>query len=218
MRRIEFAYLHGFASGPHTEKGRSLGAALTARGGRFEIPDLNRPSIDEITYTGMLEAFDDFVASRPPDVTWGLIGSSMGGLIASRWTELNPHRVERLVLLAPGFDLPRHWRHQLGPEGVRDWRESGFLEIPESEGPVRRVHWGLMEDAQSYDPFPSVGCPTLVFHGDRDDTVPIMSSRRYDEVNPNVRLIELDDDHRLVATLDAIEAQTLEFFAPLLDG
>ncbi|MBZ0089020.1 MAG: alpha/beta fold hydrolase [Thermoanaerobaculia bacterium] len=217
MRRVEFAYLHGFASGPRTEKGRSLGAALSARGGRFEIPDLNRPSVDEITYTGMLEAFDDFVATRPSDVTWGLIGSSMGGLIATRWTELNPDRVGRLALLAPGFDLPSHWQQQLGAEGVRDWREQGFLELPESEGPLRRVHWGLMEDASVYAPFPPVTCPTLILHGDRDDTVPIDSSRLYAASHSNVRLVELDDDHRLLATLEDIEARILEFFAPLLD-
>jgi hypothetical protein len=73
MPPVEFAYLHGFASGPHSEKGRSLGSALIARGGRFEIPNLNRPSLDAITYTGMLDAFDQFVANRPPEVSFGLI-------------------------------------------------------------------------------------------------------------------------------------------------
>lgn len=37
---------------------------------------------------------------------WTLVGSSFGGLMAALWTLHNPHRVERLILLAPALHHP----------------------------------------------------------------------------------------------------------------
>ncbi len=208
---IEYAYLHGYASGPTSFKGQQLASVWSARGATLHIPDLNRPSLERLTYTGMLEAFDDFVASRPPETRWRLIGSSMGGLIASRWAELNSERIDRLVLLAPGFDLPNHWRQQLGPDGVDEWQQRGYVENPDPNATPSQIHWGLMADALTFPPFPPVACPTLLLHGRHDETVPIAGSRRYADRHPKVELVELDDDHQLLATLDEVEAHTARF-------
>ena len=210
-RPIEYAYLHGFASGPKSTKGIHLRSELALSGRTLHIPDLNPPRVEEITYTGLLAAFDNFASTRDPSAAWGLVGSSMGGIIAARWAELNPDRVHRLVLLAPGFDLPRRWRAQLGVEGVRDWQDQGFVGYTDPDGTDRQVHWGLMEDASSFDPFPSVRCPTLILHGRQDETVTIESSRAYAVRHRNVTLIELEDDHRLISTLDQVTKKALEF-------
>lgn len=36
---------------------------------------------------------------------WMLIGSSLGGLVASLWAQNNPNLVDGLVLLCPAFEL-----------------------------------------------------------------------------------------------------------------
>ena len=49
---------------------------------------------------------------------------------------------------------------------------------------------------------PPMGVPTIVIHGKLDDVVPVEVSRRYCAFGAT--LIETDDDHRLVQSLDQI--------------
>lgn len=46
----------------------------------------------------------------------------------------------------------------------------------------------------------------------RDEVVPIASSRRYAAGRDHVRLVEVDDDHSLLASLDVIDRESLAFF------
>jgi hypothetical protein len=65
-----------------------------------------------------------------------------------------------------------------------------------------------MEDAARVDArgggWPDVRIPTLVIHGTRDDIVPVEGSRTWAKGKRHVRLVEVDDDHELVASLDFI--------------
>lgn len=73
------AYLHGFASSAKSIKGEALRKKL---GDVVALPDLNRPSFEDITVTAALEAMDQLheECGRP---RWKLVGSSMGGHIAA---------------------------------------------------------------------------------------------------------------------------------------
>jgi pimeloyl-ACP methyl ester carboxylesterase len=53
--------------------------------------------------------------------------------------------------------------------------------------------------------------PTAILHGTRDEVVPIAGSRDLARRDPNVKLIELDDDHRLAASLDALLGAVIGF-------
>ncbi len=56
--------------------------------------------------------------------------------------------------------------------------------------------------------------PTVIIHGTGDDVVPIEVSRAFAAVHPDgVRLIEVDDDHRLAGSLERIIAETRGFLA-----
>ena len=57
--------------------------------------------------------------------------------------------------------------------------------------------------------------PTLIFHGRHDDSVPIDHSRQFVASHPNARLVELDDNHELVASLPIILPESEKFFAAL---
>ena len=46
--------------------------------------------------------------------------------------------------------------------------------------------------------WPDVRVPTVILHGAHDETVTISLSRTPAKGRPNVRLVELDDDHRLM--------------------
>lgn len=216
---IRYAYLHGFASSPLSAKGVALAERLAPAGVELARPDLNAPSFAELTTTGALGVLDALheeaggEAAADP-VRWRLIGSSMGGYLAARWAQLHPERVDRLLLLCPGFEMNERWPKIFGVDAIASWRAHGWHAIPDATGELVRVHWGFLQDAlDHHPPVPAVPCPTRIVHGRRDDVVPVDTSRRYAATHAeHAALVEVDDDHSLAASLDLIEAQARAFF------
>ena len=209
---IGYAYLHGFASGPRSRKGTALQAALSARGIELLLLDLNRPSFAELTLSAQVAAVDALAAQRPDVTTWRFIGSSMGGWVAARWAEQNPTRVDRLALLCPGFDMIARWPKLLGPEAMARWHAHGVLVFPNADKRPEGVHWGFIADALTLPATPEVPCPTLIVHGERDQTVPYATSAAYAATRPHVTLVTVDDGHELTLSLPRIEAEVARFF------
>ena len=211
MADPRYLFLHGFASGPASRKGQALAAAFAARGLALLRPDLNVPDFAHLTHTASLTAVDAAAGDGGAPVV--LIGSSLGGYLAARWAELHPARAARLVLLCPGFDMIARWPQLLGADAIARWRAHGVLAFPDGAGTPTPVHWAFIEDALRHPPTPAPPCPTLVLHGTRDDVVPIATSRAYAAAHPAVRLVELDDDHALLASIDRISAEIAAFLA-----
>jgi pimeloyl-ACP methyl ester carboxylesterase len=207
-----YAYLHGFASSPLSKKGRALRRAFADRGIPFELPDLNQPSFASLSHDACLGAIDamDCAAKREGE-RWRFVGSSFGGWLAARWAELHPERVERLVLLCPGFELEKRWPVILGDAKMAEWGRKGELPFADATGALVPVHYGFFVESLRQPGRPVVPCEALILHGVRDDVVPIESSRRYVAEHPGVRLVELGDDHELMASLDRVIAETLRF-------
>lgn len=208
-----FAYLHGFGSSPNTFKGLRLAEVFRGKGLTLERPDLNRPSFAKLSPLAALAAIDAMDADAP-GARWCLVGSSMGGTLAARWAELNPEKVERLVLLCPGFELATRWPAIVGPAMMEKWKRDGALPfLDHGTGALTPVHYAFYEEGRTLPARPVVPCETLIFHGRRDPTVPIDVSRSYaGDHASRVRLVELDDVHELTASLDTIIPATLDFF------
>lgn len=206
-RRVRHLYLHGFASSANSKKGVHLAAALAARGVSLRRLDLNVPSFADLSphaALGIVEAAAD-------DAPITLYGSSLGGWFASILASRHPGQVRRLVLLCPGFDLATRWPALLGPEGLARWEQEGTWPFDDAYGVPTPVHWRFVEEARTLPPWPQVSCPTLVIHGRRDDIVPYASSERWVAAHPNARLVGFDDDHALLASLDALTREILTF-------
>lgn len=210
MSEHRYAYLHGLGSSPRAVKGVALARAFAERGLALELPDLNRPSFAFLDHAAMLAAVDEM--DRPQGPRWRLVGSSLGGWLAARWAELHPERVDRLVLLCPGFDLAERWPDVIGAEQMARWQRDGALPLADADGDMVPVHWGFIESARRQPGRPEVPCPTLILHGVRDAIVPVEHSRRYAAERPRVTLIELDDEHSLVDSLDRVIAEILRAF------
>ena len=209
---FRYLYLHGFASSRNSRKGVELRERLAGDGVDLELLELNVPSFERQTYSSILEHLDRVDADTPPDRLLRLTGSSMGGYLATRWTELNPGRVDRLALLCPGFDLTSRWPLLLGADAFARWEADGEIPADDGTGQQRRLHWHFVEDARTHPAYPDVTCPTRIIHGSRDEVVPIDTSRRYAETRPHVSLLELDDDHSLTASIDRIAAEMRDHF------
>jgi pimeloyl-ACP methyl ester carboxylesterase len=212
MSRYRYAYLHGLGSSPRSHKGVALERAFASRGLTLERPDLNRPSFALLDHAAMLAAVDDMDTRQSHGPPWRLVGSSLGGWVAARWAELRPDRVDRLVLLCPGFDLADRWADVVGAEQMARWEREGALALADASGDMVDVHWGFMEGARRHPGTPEVPCPTLILHGGNDEIVPIERSRRYAATRPHVQLIELDDDHSLADSIDRVIEEVLRAF------
>jgi uncharacterized protein len=183
-------------------------AGFAQRGQTVELVDWNKPSFATLTTRAALEAIDE-AAGDAPALT--LIGSSMGGYLSALWTELHPERVARAVLLCPAFDLISRWPTLMGEQNWRRWQQEGSFVFNDGDRVPTPLHWGFIEDARRWPTFPEVSCPTLILHGIQDETVPVESSRFYASTRPNVRLVELEADHRMLAVSARLVAETLAF-------
>ena len=213
-------YLHGFASGPASYKGRAMAAHYAAQGVPLELRDLRRPSLERLRLSTLI-AETRGALGGPADRAV-IFGSSLGGLTACRVAEEDA-RVCALVLMAPAFRLMERWRLRLGEEGWRAWEQSGWLEVFDyAEQKPARVDFGFALDAAAADAgsggWPDVRVPTLIVHGTRDEVVDVELSRAFAAGKRHVRLVEVDDDHELTASLPVIQREADAFLAGFLGG
>lgn len=208
---IRYAYLHGFRSSPSAKKAVHLRDTFARCGIDFLLPDLNQPSFARLSVGAMLAHLDRLheEQGRPE---WRLVGSSLGGWLAARWAELHRARVDRLVLLCPAFDIEARWPEMFGREEFERWRREGVLEMHDASGVLTPFHFGFYEEARHQSAWPKVSCPVTVVHGTRDDVVPIASSRRWVRENPDATLIEVDDGHQLLESLEVIDRAVRDTF------
>jgi acetyl esterase/lipase len=109
------------------------------------------------------------------DVT--VVGHSAGGHLAL-WLANQPHRLRRVVGLAPVADLRAAAAAGLGEGATQRFLGGGPEDVPErydDADPATRLH-----DRPS--------CDVVLVHGDRDDVVPVSVSEGLAAAHPFVRL------------------------------
>ncbi len=211
-------YLHGFGSGPESSKGVALSAHYARQGIQLKRLNLRQPSLEHLRLSAMMRTVREAMGGERDRAI--LFGSSMGGLTASRVAEEDA-RVCALVLLAPAFRAMEQRRRRDGPEVMRRWEDTGWLEVQDyAEKRTTRVDFGFVLDLDAIDArsggWPDVRVPTLIIHGRQDVTTDIEYSRRWARGKRHVRLIEVDDGHELAASLDRIAAEADDFLRPFL--
>jgi pimeloyl-ACP methyl ester carboxylesterase len=212
-------YLHGFASGPGSFKGRAVAAHYATKGIAVELLDLRRPSLERLRLSAGMAAVREAIGGERDRAV--VIGSSLGALTACRVAEEDA-RISALVLLAPAFRLIERWRVLLG-DAFRAWEESGWVEIDDyAEKKRARVDFGFAVDAEALDArsggWPDVRVPTLIVHGVADPLVDVSLSRAWAAGKRHVRLVEVDDGHELIASLPVILREADAFLSGFLGG
>jgi len=199
-------YMHGFASGPSSTKAVHFDSKFKELGIEMLIPDLNRPSFQSLTLTRQLNCVKELIEKVEDDAPIILIGSSMGGLIATLASQTRS-TVAALILMAPGFGIEKRWTRLVSDEGRVAWERNGVLDVfhyaTKSNQPLG---YSFVKDLTNYSTQePRVNVPALVFHGTHDEVVPFEGSARFARANKGlVKLIEFDDGHELIAPLDHI--------------
>ena len=197
-------YLHGFASGPKSSKAVFFAEKLLRLGIETSIPDLNQPSFEKMTLSTQLNVAKKLLESFPADEAKILIGSSMGGLLATMVSAHVPN-IRLNILLAPGFGLNRRWPELFGEQTLDSWKQTGKLDVfHHAYNSTRSLDYTFFEDINNHATENlKVNVPTIIFHGRKDETVPIAESESFSETNAeHTTLHRLDDDHQLISSLD----------------
>ena len=103
ISQYNFVILHGYTGSNQTNFIPWLKAELEQRGARVQAPQL--PNTDNPTEVEQVQYVLDNVAFDENTV---LIGHSLGGLVAMRVLEKLPHKIHRLMLVAPSV-LPQFY-------------------------------------------------------------------------------------------------------------
>lgn len=190
-------YLHGFGSGPNSEKGSDLGQRLAGACRSYAIPDLEAGDFPGLTMDGMRQRA---LAACPQDAPVVLIGSSMGGYLAA-WIAASGDlpNLAGIVLIAPAFGFTTRWSEILGDDGVAAWRRDGSRTF---------FHYGAQRDLplgvaflDSCERLPAVPgtprVPCAIIHGRGDETVDHRVSLDFAAMHPTVELHLVHGDHRL---------------------
>jgi pimeloyl-ACP methyl ester carboxylesterase len=203
-------YLHGFASGPLSQKGRYFHNQFSILGGEVHQPELSEGNFQEMTLTSQLKVIDREVRRIEPIL---IVGSSLGGYLAAIYAAMQPGLVGRLALLAPGFGIARRFAEQIGPDGLEQWQQEGTRPFYHyGERRMLPLNYGFYEDALWYDEYPAVTQPTLVFHGRRDDVVDPSVSVQFSWGKSNVQLEVVDSDHQLLDVLPEVFERLTSFY------
>ncbi|GJQ12189.1 hypothetical protein GpartN1_g3980.t1 [Galdieria partita] len=222
MSKHYYGYLHGFASSSDSWKGVHLKGFLKQY---FGIPlhlfDLNvakdKPYflVSDAISKLLHKDFEISEATNQAQFTWRLIGSSLGAYTAARFANLFPWRVDKLVLLAPAFNLVEVWNSGTNDNLIANWKENGYQEFGGPQSQPFSVPFEFVEDLQKHPPFISVPCEGIVIHGSEDQVVPLTSAQEFVEhYSPHWKLRVVEDDHALMkqSTIRIIEKETVSCF------
>lgn len=161
--------------------------------GEAASPDLTRPTPPR-------------QGAASPGLT--IVGNSLGGWIA--WLMAQEHeQVERLILIAPAFNMMGVRANTISPERRHDWHSAGWM--PWDDDPLHRewpLSWKWVEESESYwassfDRMRRVR--TSILHGSGDTVILPGGSREFVDLlrrrDPSypVELHLIAGDHRLSA-------------------
>ena len=204
----EFIYLHGFASGPGSNKAKAFKNRFEDLNIPLHVPDLQQGDFENLTLTGQIELVQGII-DKKKDKKFGLIGSSMGGYLASLIAQTR-ESVQALFLMAPGFNFLNRWRKKLDISKTTDELIPVFHYRYNKEV---RLNTYLFRDAETWESLPlDRKIPTFIVHGLHDETIDIEESRNFVREKSFCSLKELDSDHGLLSCIDSIIKDSLGFF------
>jgi len=204
----EFIYLHGFASGPGSNKAKAFKNRFEDLNIPLHIPDLQQGDFENLTLTGQIELVQGII-DKNKDKSFALIGSSMGGYLASLIAQTR-ESVKALFLMAPGFNFLNRWRKKLDISKTTDELIPVFHYRYNKEVSLNTY---LFRDAEAWECLPlDRKIPTFIVHGLHDETIDIEESRNFVREKSFCSLKELDSDHGLLSCIDSIIEDSLGFF------
>lgn len=204
-------YLHGFRSGPISNKGIFFRKKLKNYRIDLVAPDLNLPTFSKLSVSNMVEEISS-TCRRFEDEDIVIIASSLGTLPLLRFINNRPKEtahIKKIILLAPTFNFLRTYlfKNEFEPV-VEKWKQQGFINIFQTYyNNEKPLQYAFLEDVRKYavDEVNN-DIPILIIHGKKDEVVDYRDSISFSVKNErSVKLCLIEDgDHRLTNHLEKI--------------
>lgn len=197
--------VHGFSSNKNTSNFVKLKDILNQKDiatFRFDVfgHGESEGKFENITIT---EAVDDilqaikFLKSKGYTKI-GLLGSSFGGISSI----MAASKTNDLFILALKSPVSDYWEVEKGRYSEKDleeWKGQGYRDY-EDDGKVLKLGYTFIDDFKNNDAYKAaanINIPTLIVHGDTDETVPVSQSIKTSKIIPNCKLVLIKGaDHR----------------------
>ncbi|MFN8770335.1 MAG: YqiA/YcfP family alpha/beta fold hydrolase [Neisseriaceae bacterium] len=210
IKDYDYIYLHGFASSPQSSKAQFYKNKFEEFGVKINIPDLNGEDFPHLTLSRQLKQVQQIINSCNKPIL--LIGSSMGGITSYILAENNPN-IKKIISLAPAFQMSELWADGISDDDLQIWQNNGYHSIFHyGYGKQTQLHYEFYTDLFNHNDHSfKRHIDSLIFHGKKDDVVPIKLSEAYVQTNPNATLITLDDNHSINKYLDYMWEMSIDF-------
>lgn len=187
---------HGHSSGKRNTSFEALVPILNNRNistFRFDFYG-NKESDGKFEESNLSESIDDTLQAIKLVKNKGfkkiiLLGSSFGGL-SSIITASRSKDLYALVLKSPVSDYDEVHVYIHGEKWMTEWKQKGQTMYSEEKG--LKLNYSFVEDYRKYDAYTSakeIKIPTLIVHGDTDESVPLSQSEKLVKIIPNAKLI-----------------------------
>lgn len=149
----------------------------------------------------------------------GLLGSSFGG-ISSIIAASKTKDLYLLALKSPVSNHPEKDKLVKTKEELEEWKNRGYMIYEKDDGTKLRVNYTFMLDAQKpendgYKAAKKITIPTLITHGDADESVPYQQSLKISKIIKNCQLATIKGaDHTY--TRPAHAKQMVKAFADFI--
>jgi len=210
----QILFITGFLSKRWGNKSKALAQWCAEQGWAFCCYDVRGFGDSDGTFTDY--CLSDWIAdarsvisilTKSPDPLT-IVGNSLGGWIA--WLMAQEFdQVDRLMLIAPAFNMMGVRAKTIAPERRQDWHSAGWM--PWDDDPIHRawpLSWRWVEESEAYwaSSFDQVRrVKTVILHGTEDTVILPQGSREFVDLlhrrNPSypVDLHLIPGDHRLSA-------------------
>ena len=130
----------------------------------------------------------------------GFIGTSFGGAVGLI-TAIKSKDLFVLGLKCPVSDYYGKYHKQKNKEELKQWRFKGYVERKNNKGEFVKLNYSFYEDIlqyKDYQNYEKIKIPTLIIHGELDESVPVEQSRKTCSIILNCKLVVIKDaDHYL---------------------
>jgi len=129
----------------------------------------------------------------------GVLGSSFGG-ISSLMAASKTKDIFFLVLRSPVSNYTEQKVHDMGWKELDRWKNEGYTYYETGDGRKLKLNYGFFQDFEKnngYKAARKIKIPTLIIHGDKDESVPVKQSIKSAKLIKGCRLeIIRGADHR----------------------
>lgn len=129
----------------------------------------------------------------------GLFGGSFGG-ITSIMTASKTKDLNFLALKSPVVNYKERDLIVKNKEELEQWKKDGYREYVDGKGNKHKLKYTFFEDYDNNDGYEvatKIAIPTLIVHGDKDESVPVEQSIKANDIlsNGNLEIIPEANHH-----------------------